>query len=96
MSNPLSDSDECLCTLLDRSCGIVVSIASVVSELSQNVVNSLSSSVSTVVVPLKRTVVSCLTKGVVCWRKKVTCTASGPPPVAMGLVWRYLQEISMC
>ena len=57
----------------------MVSIASVVSGLSQYVVNSLSSSVFTVVVPLKRTMVSCLTKGVVCWRKKVNRTASGPP-----------------
>ena len=74
----------------------MVSMASVASGLSQYVVNNVSSSASTVVLPLKRTVVSCLTKGVVCWRKEVTCTASGPPPVAMGLVWRYLQEISMC
>ena len=86
MSDPMSNKEESLCMLTDRSCGTVVSSASVVSGLNQYVVNSLSRSVFTVVVPLKRTVVSCLTKGVVCWRKKVTCTASGPRQVAMDLV----------
>ncbi len=66
MSNPMSNKKESLCMLIDRSCGMVVSSASVVSGLNQYDVSSLLSSVSTVVVSLNRMVVSCLTKGLVC------------------------------
>ena len=66
MSNPMSNKKESLCMLIDLSCGMVVSSANVVSGLNQYDVSNLLSNVSTVVVSLKRTMVSCSTKGLVC------------------------------
>ena len=55
-----------LFALVVRICGMVVSSARGMLGLNQYVVNSLLRTASTVVVSVKRMVVSCSTKGLLC------------------------------